>query len=73
MLATQLFTWVSTIIVVRLLTPHDYGIVSMAMIYIGFVQMVSEFGLSAAVVQQRGLTSLKAGAATSPTARSAEC
>ncbi len=48
---TQLMRWSSTLIIARLLTPTDYGLVGMAMVYLGFVQLVNEFGLSAAIVQ----------------------
>jgi len=54
--ATQLVGWASTLIVARLLAPTDYGIVGMAMIYLGFMQLVNEFGLGAAIVQRRDLT-----------------
>ncbi len=52
---TQLVTWVSTIVVARLLTPEDYGLVGMATIYLGFVAMLNEFGLGAAIITQRNL------------------
>ena len=54
--ASQLVTWISTILVMRLLTPSAYGVVGMALVFIGFMQLVNEFGLGAAVVQQRDLT-----------------
>lgn len=46
----QLLSWASTLIVARLLSPEDYGLVGMATVYLGFVTMVSEFGLGVAVV-----------------------
>ena len=52
---TQLVSWAVTIFVARLLTPTDYGLVGMAMVYLGFVQILSEFGLGSAIVQQRDL------------------
>ena len=52
----QILSWASTLIVARLLTPADYGIVGMAMVYSGLVQVVSELGIGSAVVQQRDLT-----------------
>jgi PST family polysaccharide transporter len=52
----QILSWIATLVIARLLTLGDYGIASMAATYIGLVQLVSEFGLSAAVVQQRDLT-----------------
>jgi PST family polysaccharide transporter len=48
--------WVAALLVVRLLTPEDYGLVAMATAYLGLVQMFSEFGLGAAVIQRRSLT-----------------
>jgi PST family polysaccharide transporter len=54
--STQLVSWVSTLLVARLLTPADYGLVGMAMVYIGLAQLVNEFGLAAPIIQQRTLT-----------------
>jgi teichuronic acid exporter len=51
-LASQAFTWAVTLIVVRLLSPADYGLLAMAMIFVGFLTMVAEFGLGPAVVQK---------------------
>ena len=53
---TQLVSWASTLIVARLITPTDYGLFAMAMVYAGFVQLVNELGLSLAIVQRRDLT-----------------
>ena len=52
----QAFSWVASIYVARLLSPGDYGILGMAMVYIGITSMVTEFGLSSAVVALRDLT-----------------
>jgi PST family polysaccharide transporter len=54
--ATQLLSWASTLIVARLLAPTDYGLVGMAMVYLGLIQLVNEFGLGAAIVTCRDLT-----------------
>ncbi len=54
--ATQLVGWASTLIVARLLAPTDYGLMGMALVYLGFMQMVNELGLGAAIVQRRDLT-----------------
>jgi O-antigen/teichoic acid export membrane protein len=51
-LGSQLFTWAITLVVVRLLSPQDYGLLSMAMVFIGFLSMVAEFGLGPAIVQK---------------------
>ena len=53
---SQLLSWASTLIVARLLSPEDYGLVGMASIYLGLVTMLSEFGLGATVMALRDLT-----------------
>jgi len=52
-LASQLFTWTVTLIVVRLLTPADYGLLAMAMVFVGLLYQLAELGLGSAVVQRR--------------------
>jgi teichuronic acid exporter len=47
----QLITWPMTILVMRLLHPHDYGVVAMSTIVIGFVALFGEPGLAAGLVQ----------------------
>ena len=54
--ATQLLTWTSTIIAARLLSPSDYGVMGMATMYLGFINLVSEFGLGQSVITLRLLT-----------------
>jgi O-antigen/teichoic acid export membrane protein len=51
----QALSWGSTIVVARLLSPDDYGIVGMATVYIGLVAMINEFGIGAAVVAHHNL------------------
>ncbi len=53
---TQIISWVATPIIASLLSPADYGIAGMAMVYVGLVQLVTEFGLGAAIVQRRDLS-----------------
>jgi O-antigen/teichoic acid export membrane protein len=53
---TQLLSWGGTLLVARILTPSDYGIMGMATMYLGLVQLVSELGVGAAVIQRRDLT-----------------
>ena len=52
---TQLLTWASTLIVTRLLTPDDYGLVGMASIFLGLVTLLNEFGLGLTIVTLREL------------------
>jgi len=51
----QLLAWVATVLVARLLTPGDYGIVAMATAFTGIVEMISEFGVGSAVLNFRDL------------------
>ncbi|HVH66972.1 MAG TPA: lipopolysaccharide biosynthesis protein [Gemmatimonadales bacterium] len=53
--ASQALGWASWLIVARLLTPEDYGLVGMAAIYLGLITLLSEFGLGAAVLAIREL------------------
>lgn len=52
----QLLSWASTLVVARLLSPADFGLVGMATVYLGFVTLLSEFGVGSAVVYLRELT-----------------
>lgn len=54
--ATQILSWAATLIVARILSPADYGLMGMAMVYLGLVTMVSEFGLTASILRHRQLS-----------------
>src|SRR2546428_8962077 len=51
-----LVSWATTIIVARILSPADYGLVAMATLYLGLTTMVTDFGLGAAMVALRDLS-----------------
>src|SRR3712207_9473940 len=53
---TQILSWASTLIVARLLTPADYGLFGMAMVFQAFLGSIYDLGLSAAIIQRRDLT-----------------
>jgi O-antigen/teichoic acid export membrane protein len=53
--SAQLVSWVGTAFAARLLSPGDYGLVGMAMLAIGFVRMVEDFGMDAVLVQDRSI------------------
>ncbi len=53
--AGQAFRWGSTFLVVRLLTPEDYGLVGMTSLFSGLVALLAEFGVSTAVIRMREL------------------
>jgi O-antigen/teichoic acid export membrane protein len=54
--ASQALTWMSWLIVARLLTPEDYGLVGMAAVYLGLITLLSEFGVGTAVLAIRELS-----------------
>ena len=50
-LVTQVLTWLMTLVVIRLLTPADYGLLAMAMVFVNALTLLSEAGLGAALVR----------------------
>lgn len=54
-IASQAFTWLATLWVIRLLSPADYGLMSLATIFISFFSLFSELGLTPAIVQAKNL------------------
>ena len=53
--ATQLATWGVTVVVARLLSPSDYGLVGMAGIFINLFTLLSEFGIGSSIVTLQDL------------------
>src|SRR5690348_16714384 len=49
----QLIAWAVSIFVMRILNPGDYGLIAMATVLIGFLNLFSELGLGWAVVNAR--------------------
>ena len=54
--ASQVVSWVTTILVARILTPEDYGIVGMAAAFISVVSLLNEFGVGITIVSLRDLS-----------------
>jgi len=52
----QALSWASMLVVVRFLSPVDYGIAGMAATFVAVLQPICDFGIGAAVVQGRTLT-----------------
>lgn len=48
--------WVTIIILARLLSPSDFGLIGMVMVVIGFVGLFKDLGTSAAVIQRKGVS-----------------
>lgn len=51
----QLISFVSTLIVMRLLSPTDYGLMALAAFWTATITMLAEMGLGAAIIQFRDL------------------
>ena len=52
----HLVTFVVSIVLARLLSPADFGLVSMAMVFVYFTQTFMDFGLTSAVIQKKDPT-----------------
>jgi len=51
----QVVSWISTLIVIRMLSPNDYGLMAMANLFVGLLLLVSDLGVGSAAVQSRNL------------------
>lgn len=54
--ATQIIRWGATIVVIRLLTPEDYGLLAMTMVVISFATLFNELGAAAVIVRRHDLS-----------------
>ena len=54
-IVSQVATWTMTLIVVRLLSPSDYGLMALASIVLAFLLMINELGIGPALVQKESL------------------
>jgi teichuronic acid exporter len=55
-LGAQLASWVGTLLVMRLLSPGDYGLAAICSAVIAVVTLLAEFGFGAALVQAQTLS-----------------
>jgi O-antigen/teichoic acid export membrane protein len=53
---SQIFTWAATLIVIRLLSPEDYGLMALAAVVIGLLDILDDMGLASAIVKKKELT-----------------
>jgi O-antigen/teichoic acid export membrane protein len=51
--ATRALGVVSTVVIARLLTPEDFGVVAMAMVVIGFLEVFTQTGVDLALIRDR--------------------
>ncbi len=55
-IASQIVSWVFTFIVIRLLNPSDYGLMAMASFLTSYIQVFSNLGLGAGIIQRHNVT-----------------
>ncbi len=53
---SQIITWGITLVVIKLLTPADYGLLAMATIFLGLLFTIADVGLGPALVQRTELS-----------------
>ena len=58
-LLVQAAAWASTLVVARLLSPDDYGVVGMATFCLGLIELVTEFGIGITVATRIEMTALQ--------------
>ena len=54
--STQAFQFAVTVILARLLSPEDFGVVGMAGMFTGFVACFSNLGMNAAIIQRKDVS-----------------
>ncbi|MDD5432016.1 MAG: MOP flippase family protein [Candidatus Omnitrophica bacterium] len=54
----QGFQLIITAILARLLVPSDFGLLGMATVFTGFAAVISEFGISSALIQKQEITEI---------------
>ena len=52
----QLVAWASTFLVIRILSPADYGLYAMSAVVLGLLNLMNGYGLANALIQQREVT-----------------
>ncbi len=53
--------FISTAVLARLILPSEFGVVSMAYVFIGFLQLFSDFGFGPALIQRRDVDDVLIG------------
>lgn len=54
--AARLISFINTLILARILSPEDYGLMAMAMVVTGFISFFNEIGLGSAIIQKKDIT-----------------
>lgn len=57
-LVIQLVSLIYTIALARLLTPDDFGLIGMVLVFTGFAELLADVGLGSALIQKKDATEL---------------
>ena len=60
-LAAQLVQWASTFLVIRILSPRDYGLFAMTQVVLVLLNMLNGYGLASGLIQRREVTQREIG------------
>lgn len=52
----QVIQIVSSIVLARLLLPADFGLLGMAIFFVGFAQLFADFGIGSAIIHRQELS-----------------
>ena len=58
-IVTQILSWASTLAVIRILNPADYGLFAMTQVVLNFMMFLNGYGLISALVQSEAIDSRK--------------
>ena len=54
---TRVFNFGVTVVLARLLTPEDFGLIALSLVVVYFIQLVIDFGISSAIIQKPEISS----------------
>lgn len=52
-LVSQLFSFAVTILLARMLLPEDFGLLGMALVFTGFIDLVNEMGIGSSIIRRQ--------------------
>lgn len=58
-IVAQIITWGTTFLVIRLLTPEDYGLVAMAAMVVSFLSLMEGFGFASSLIQRESVEKIQ--------------
>lgn len=56
---SQLISWTATLVVIRILNPHDYGIFAMTQVILVFLSFLNGYGLASSIIQSEKVEPLQ--------------